>query len=72
MKNEKEDIIINKLMDMHKSIGGFEAQIIDLRSDITKIEDTLKDSFVIPVSNRIITIGIILSGAGIGISELVI
>lgn len=71
MKNENEDIIISKIMEMQKSIGGFEANIADLRSDVTKIETTLKDSFVIPVSNRIIAIVVVLSGTGIGISELV-
>ena len=67
---EKEDIIIGKVMEMQKSIGSFEAKITDLRSDVTKIETTLKDSFVIPVSNRIIAILVIVSGTGIGISEL--
>ena len=67
---EKEDIIIDKIMEMQKSIGGFEAKISNLRSDVTNIETTLKDSFVIPVSNRIIAILVIVSGTGIGISEL--
>ncbi|MCK5609059.1 hypothetical protein KAR91_44705 [Candidatus Pacearchaeota archaeon] len=66
----KEDIIINKIMEMQKSMGGFEANIKDMRSDITKIEDTLKDSFVFPVTNRIIAITAIVGGSGIGISEL--
>lgn len=67
---EKEDIIIDKIMEMQKSIGSFEAKISNLRSDVTNIETTLKDSFVIPVSNRIIAILVIVSGTGIGISEL--
>ena len=57
-------------MEMQKSMGGFEANIKDMRSDITKIEDTLKDSFVFPVTNRIIAITAIVGGSGIGISEL--
>lgn len=68
----KEDIIINKIMEMQKSIGGFEANITELRSDVTKIEDTLKDSFVFPVTNRIIALAVVICGSGIGISELLI
>ena len=71
MEKGNEDIIINKLMEMQKSIGGLEASTADLRSDMTKIEGTLKDSFVFPVSNRLITILVIISGTGIGISEFV-
>ena len=66
----KEDIIIDNLMDMQKSMGSFEAQITDMRSDITNIETTLKDSIMIPVSNKIIAIVVVLSGTGIGVSEL--
>ena len=70
MDSGKEDIIIGKIMEMQKSIGGFEAQISDLRSDMTNIETTLKDSFVIPISNRIIIIVVGIAGTGIGASEL--
>lgn len=66
----KEDIIIDNLMEMQKSIGGFEAQIQDLRTDIINIENTLNDSFVIPISNRIIYIFVVFVSAILGVNEL--